>query len=237
MKIQKSLLALAIAAFCVHSAVGAASLAAVKPGKAATAGTLNVPAISGATLNSDWAQMTYSIPSAVHPVLDQTGAHCEVGQRGDIWYLHGTFGNGPVTRECTVPAGKPLAFPVMNITVFDTPGHCQEGSMTDEKMRAIAAQEMDAVEIVAVTLDGEHLNNVVRLRSNIFPLYVPTDNVFSPYCEGGYPRATYRAYDEGFYSQIDGLSEGAHTLKFYGRSSNGFEVHATYILSAKRVVH
>src|SRR5690349_17165858 len=47
------------------------------------------------------------------PVLDPDGSACANGQSGNTWFLAGTSG-GPVTRECTVPVGKKLFFPLVN---------------------------------------------------------------------------------------------------------------------------
>ena len=50
-----------------------------------------------------WWQWALSIPAAVNPILDATGANCARDQVDDVWFLAGTFG-GTVTRSCTIPA-------------------------------------------------------------------------------------------------------------------------------------
>ncbi|MFC9760077.1 hypothetical protein ACFU9B_44635 [Streptomyces sp. NPDC057592] len=44
---------------------------------------------------------------------DTTGEHAHWRQSSDVWFLAGTYG-GRVVRRCTVPAGRPLFFPVFN---------------------------------------------------------------------------------------------------------------------------
>ncbi len=49
-------------------------------------------------LSAEWWQWALSIPTPQNPMLDTTGAHCMVGQRGDVWFLAGTFLGGSATR-------------------------------------------------------------------------------------------------------------------------------------------
>ena len=67
-----------------------------------------------AALTARWWQWVISIGQSENPLLDPTGADCAVGQEGPVWFLGGTFG-GPATRSCTVPAGKALLIPVLNV--------------------------------------------------------------------------------------------------------------------------
>ncbi len=59
-----------------------------------------------------WWQWALSEPKATNPVIDPNGADCAEGQSGKVWFLAGS--PTPVTRNCTVPAGKALFFPVIN---------------------------------------------------------------------------------------------------------------------------
>ena len=68
-----------------------------------------------------WWQWALSIPASVNPMLDTTGANCMVGQNGDVWYLAELFFvGGSVTRDCAVPEGVTLFFPVLNFVNIDT---------------------------------------------------------------------------------------------------------------------
>src|SRR5262245_26501057 len=78
-------------------------------------------------LSAEWWQWALSIPAAENPQLDTTGGDCVVGQRGDVWFLAGTFGGGTVTRTCSVPEGTVLFFPVVNFVYFDSPNVCGQG--------------------------------------------------------------------------------------------------------------
>jgi hypothetical protein len=72
-----------------------------------------------------WWQWVLSIPASINPILDTTGANCDVDQSGPVWFLAG----GPpiAERNCTVPAGKMIFFPIINL-VNDYP--CQGSGNT-----------------------------------------------------------------------------------------------------------
>ena len=78
-----------------------------------------VPAFGddGDRISAEWWQHSVSIPSPQNPILDETGMYCGIGQRGNLWFLHGTSGNplgSPVERECTVPAEQHFFVPILN---------------------------------------------------------------------------------------------------------------------------
>src|SRR5688572_13524708 len=88
-------------------------------------------------LSAQWWQWALSIPPSTNPLLDQTGADCMVGQRGDLWFLAGGLFGGTFTRTCAVPEGVTLFFPAVNSVQFDTPGVCgQTGSFSVETLRS-----------------------------------------------------------------------------------------------------
>src|SRR6266568_2095937 len=64
----------------------------------------------------------FSIPLSISPANDFTGANGAQGQSGPVWFLAGSFcpepptpcSNFTLTRILTVPAGKPLFFPILD---------------------------------------------------------------------------------------------------------------------------
>src|SRR5712691_7423620 len=63
-----------------------------------------------------WWQYVLSIPTATNPVFDTTGTNCAIGQSsGPVFFLAGAATTDLVTRTCTVPAGKALLFPIVNV--------------------------------------------------------------------------------------------------------------------------
>jgi hypothetical protein len=76
-------------------------------------------------LQREWWQWAGSIFVDYNPVVEQTGAYCEAGQRGPYWFLDSGTG-GEITKSCTVPKGVKLFVPV--VTTFCYP---EEGFDTD----------------------------------------------------------------------------------------------------------
>src|SRR3954453_11906827 len=66
-----------------------------------------------------WWQWAFSLPvpagnPEAHPLFDPTGASCGAGQSGSVWFLAGSFAGRTVVRNCTIPTGKAIFFPILN---------------------------------------------------------------------------------------------------------------------------
>ena len=72
------------------------------------------------TLAAKWWAWAGGIPAASNPITDPTGEFCAEGQQGNTWFLAGNFG-GTTTRECTIPQGTKLFFPVFNSVCAEFP--------------------------------------------------------------------------------------------------------------------
>src|SRR5262249_11597237 len=96
-----------------------------------------------------WWQWVMGIKKDRNPVLDKTGALAAERQTEKVWFLAGNVG-GKTTRKCTVPAGKPLFFPIVNWCEDAEPDKADE-----KKLRAIVKAEMGRVEGLKATLDGK----------------------------------------------------------------------------------
>ncbi|HEY8201028.1 MAG TPA: hypothetical protein VII47_06720 [Actinomycetota bacterium] len=179
-----------------------------------------------------WWQWAVSSPKSTNPVLDQTGAHCGVGQSGPVWYLAGTFG-GPVTRSCTVPAGKALFFPVVNAFWANDPG----GNLTYDDCLANARKAMTGA-TGSADIDGaavepaNHLEQRYRFVSPSFSLVLEADNPFDA------PPGTYApAAADGIYLMVAPLDPGPHVVHFRGFAQGSppdfppTSVEATYNLT------
>jgi len=175
-----------------------------------------------------WWQWLMSIPEATNPNLDTTGANCAEGQAGPVWFLAGTFG-GPVTRSCTVPAGKALFFSPLNqlngAGVFDceptAPGLCNLNVL-----RGLAAESMDRPRKIEVTVDGIALQPKYRVQSPVMTLTFPEGAVFE------LPSGTFTPnVSDGYWVMLAPLSRGAHTIHLKAVSNSGFEVEVTYNLT------
>ncbi|MFJ5708892.1 MULTISPECIES: hypothetical protein [unclassified Streptomyces] len=137
---------------------------------------------------------------------DEDGRDCARRQPGDVWFLAGTFGT-EAKRRCTVPAGVPLAFPLVNSYAVDKSG-CA-GFMVDAAGSAtldgkeLAARRIDAAPIVVTGLEG----NAVTGEAG---------SVLAQGC--------------GIWVQVPAPAEGRHVLEINGRSGE-FGVGVVYELT------
>jgi hypothetical protein len=187
------------------------------------------------TKRGEWWQWALSIPSAASPLIDATGANCMVGQRGGTWFLAGTFFGGSASRVCSVPEGAQLVFPVANYVSFDTPNLCgQVGSMSVAELRSPAAQYIEGLKQFTATLDSKPVLPIRRIRSEVFSLTLPAENIFNlpTVCgPGAIPAAVYtRSVDDGYYAEIDKLDVGEHMLHITATAADNTKLDVSYRL-------
>jgi hypothetical protein len=190
-------------------------------------------------LSAQWWQWALSIPADANPLTDTTGEDCMVGQRGSDWFLAGMFVGGSATRECSIPQGVSLFFPVANFIGFDNPGQCgQDEPFGSAFWRGLAADFVNGVSAVSVTLDGQPVKGVQRVQSQVFEIALPVDSLFAPFCDPALQAGIYSpAVDEGFYVRLNPLAVGQHTLHFHAENaSQFFEQDVTYVLTVVPVV-
>jgi hypothetical protein len=142
-----------------------------------------------------WAEETDFLP-----VDDVTGEFCHLGQQGPVWFLAGTnlsFASEPIVRECTVPAGKGLFFPLMNIAV-STEGAGFE-DLTEDQLRGIANWLVDQM-AVSCTVNGKALKDLDK--------YVADSSLFTFF--------GHDAVSDGYWIMLTPLPVGEHTIAFSG---------------------
>lgn len=192
-------------------------------------------------LSAEWWQWALSIPTSENPLLDTTGEKCAVGQRGSVWFLAGTFGGGTVARTCTAPEDKIIYFPVINSVNINTPNVCGQDSnnIPVSALRAASAALIDEAANLSVTVDGIAIKNLRRVKSEVFVVALPKENVFvAPCAPLNVPPGIYSpAVDDGFYVLLRPLPVGSHTLHFHAESPGGtLQQDVTYNLSVVPVL-
>lgn len=164
-------------------------------------------------LANKWWQWAFSATDAESPVRDETGKNCSFAQRGEIWFLAGGYGSSHIARECHVPLGKKLFFPVVNMVFYP---RVPENSYTCSEAMADASLNNETAYDLFAELDGAPTprTNIVRARSTqCFDIFAMLPSHNKPYA--AYPSAT-----DGFWVLLDPLPSGRHVLKFGGRYSN-----------------
>ncbi len=184
-------------------------------------------------LSAEWWQLISSLPTDVNPQFDDSSGECVVGQRGDVWLLAGTFSGEPTTRTCSVPEGKGLYFPVINQYQFNSPNVCgQDGeSLTARQMRANIAPLINDATNLSVTLDGKMVKTIQRVKSDVFDVALPEQNIYTYFGILPCPAGIYSpAVDDGYYAYIKKLNPGPHILHIHAESG-AFIVDNTYNLT------
>lgn len=153
-----------------------------------------------------WWQWTYTMPKESSPVRDLTGEYCHVGQNGNVWFLAGGYGNSKIHRHCTIPYGKYIFFPVINMVYFPR----NKGSLSCDEAKRSAALNNDKLLSIEISLDSVSAWNPANTRissENCFDLLGLVPKELSP--PKIYPAAT-----DGYWVMLKPLSKGSHTLNF-----------------------
>lgn len=158
-----------------------------------------------------WWQWAFSLPEANHPLLD-TG-DCGEGQTRGVWFLGGSFATATAERNCTVPEGTSLFFPIINAecsSLEPDPYYCED----EATCRACSEAFMTAEDVLGLTVDGVEVTNLqsYRVQSGLFELGpLPDGAIFG--LPGG---ATGVSAGDGYYVMLAPLSKGEHRIEFTG---------------------
>jgi hypothetical protein len=151
------------------------------------------------------------------------GSLAQVGNNGPVFFVAGSIFGVPTDRTFTVPAGRPIFFPVINNLWIETPPIVCFPDFPCA-LDQITPFITDATDLHA-TLDGQNLliPDALGFRqtsSEFFLIALPDDNLF------GAPEDAYPAVSDGYWVAVEGLSPGPHTLIF-GATSGDFLVEVT----------
>lgn len=184
----------------------------------------------------NWLQWAMAQPDATGPITDQTGAACAVGQQGPVWFLAGNYG-GSTVRECNIPAGKQLFFPLLNRwCVFPEEFYPDEESILADLpfIQELYDWDHDNTCELTLRLDGQDLMDFETMYED---LYIRLGELFElelndqHWAEGVFAGGVMPASGAGHYGQLQPLSAGDHVLELGGTNcANGFNVDVTYLL-------
>ncbi len=185
-----------------------------------------------AELAAEWWQWALSRPVEDNPLFggdpDYNDEQCD-GQPvsdtpGKKWFLAGTFDGSAVERTCTMPVGRQLFFPVVNVAVVPDPGE------TEEEVLAQANEFIDSVladpELsMTVSVDGKTVKAKRLVRAEA-PLFTGESPLLDP--------GSYQAVADGLWAALPPLSKGEHTIHFeISAPSVGFSQDNTYHLTVE----
>lgn len=159
--------------------------------------------------SAKWWQWVVSIPAKDNPAADETGEKCGIGQNNtNVWFLAGT-GGGKVSRVCTIPAGKAILIPIINVEC----DYLSDKSLKSESdLRQCAKSDQDKATNLKVSIDGFNIPdlNKFRVQSTLFNFTLPKDNT------AGYPEGVTQAVSDGYWIVLNPLPPGKHEIHFSG---------------------
>jgi hypothetical protein len=182
-----------------------------------------------------WWQWAFSLPVADNPFFDEGGdcTNGAQGQSGPVWFLTGVINtSGSAVRNCTVPAGRMLFFPILNVECATL----ENNGSTEADLRTCTESYMSVATSLAAELDGKPIQRLQRFRA-ASPLFtygpLPADNVVQFIGFDAPEGATSLSAADGFYLMLAPLSVGHHTLRFTGtfEISPPFTLNITYHLT------
>ena len=197
-------IALSLATICMAFAVHAQDGPPVLPPD------FDLDGRTAADLSAEWWQWAQSIPASVNPVRDTVGTHCAQKQNGDVWFLAGGFGTSRISRTCTVPYGKYLFFPAVNMSYW---ARATETRVTcDAVKRGAAVNNATALKIF-VEVDGVVLEEPEQHRARTEECF----DVFARIPANQRPAGGDPAASDGFWYLLEPLPRGKHEIRFGGR--------------------
>lgn len=193
-----------------------------------------------------WRQWADSLPAKAHPLFDT--ADCSKGQSGPVWFIGGRFCapdvnpecvSLPANRSCTVPVGKALYFPILNISCLDGEaknGLCFKAGPFITQMRTVLANNMNQTTGLQISVDDNsisgNLKNKFRVQSPVYPSLLPEGNLYQALDETVIGAGSYLGVDDGVYVMLKPLPKGNHILNFKGRFPQfDFSLDFTYNLT------
>jgi hypothetical protein len=177
-----------------------------------------------------WWQWALSLPVDQNPFFDEGGdcSNGANGQLGPIWFLTGVINaSGTAVRNCTVPVGKALFFPVINVECSTLEAPPYYGG-NEAELRACAKGFQ--FEDVFLEIDGVRVRDLTHylVASPLFWFTVPPDNAL------GVPAGTGQSVSNGYFVMLTPRSAGKHVIHFGGAFTGSdplFALDITYNLN------
>jgi hypothetical protein len=169
-------------------------------------------------------QWFYSLPVDANPLFDT--ADVSAGQSGNVWFLGGTFAPseiapnvfvGDVTRQCVIPSGTALFFPLVDVEASTL-----EGYGNNEKDLRASAEFLAAFidpGSLSLEIDGVPVSGLTNygVESPLFTFGpLPDDNVLEAQGYDAPQGATTASVSDGYFAMVKALPVGTHTIHFTG---------------------
>ena len=181
-----------------------------------------------------WWQWALAIPAATNPLNDEFGDYAAEGQSGPVWFLGGTVNFTPVPgedyayegvaeRTCSVPAGKALFFPIVNVEASTAEGNGE----TVEELTTLCDFYVTHTTELSMAIDGRALVSLFAYRgtSGGYPLWWPDDDALFGLPPLDEPTLS---VSDGYWMFLPPLPPGPHELHWAGKqefslAADGFD--------------
>lgn len=186
-----------------------------------------------------WTRWALEQPWSTGPIVDPDGSACESEQQGGTWFLAGT-GGGPAVRECTIPAGKRIFFPLVNYWLSppaDVYAEYPEQEWIDFALELSTEQRATTCGLT-LRIDGQDLLPDLEAMDeelwveihDPFTVELGEDSWATQFGGVAGPRET---FVHGHWALLEPLPPGDYTLELGGELCNddgGFSTSVTYTL-------
>jgi len=205
----------------------------------ASAGVLPPDAVVEGNTFSQWSAAWWKwalLQSAnEHPLFDETGAWAHHGQpESSVFFLAGVFNeSGSAQRSFTVPEGKFLFFPLINVftdNVFVDP------PLSVEELRDQAAAYVNVATNLHATIDSISTPDLLayRVRSPVFNVeHLQEDNIATVIAGTPILGLIDPMVSDGYWLMVEPLPPGEHIVRFSGTfgSPINFTVDITDVIT------
>jgi uncharacterized protein YecT (DUF1311 family) len=166
---------------------------------------------SQANWSKEYWRWSKSFPPGQGPTDDQSGVRCSSGQPDKVWFLTGSIASKPVQRQCTIPAGRPIFFPVL-ASHAEAPAK----SATCNTLLGVLNSHTLSAKNLKVLLDGKEIAAILPRWRQATDCYKQGESIIS---------------SDGYWLALKPLPPGKHTLRFGGEmEQDGFRQDVTYDL-------
>jgi hypothetical protein len=203
-----------------------------------------ISAVKG--LGVKWWQWAFSFSSNDSPLTDATGARCDKGDLGGVFFLAGVAGpintGEPVERTCNVPISKSqfILFPILNgACLLTTPcANANEPVNNIKEMQNQLKGLVDGVRETKAFVDGVQLDTSnSRVQSKVFEVKVADNSPFDQPPDFPTPPGKFIATADGYWLFLKPLSQGPHTIHVQGfvpiSQTQDFVIDVTYHITVK----
>jgi len=174
-------------------------------------------------------QYVFSIPASSNPMLDPSGAACNIAQpSGPVFFLNlipdhaffpAWFAGSYAIRTCTIPS-RALSIPIAGWLCSNLELPAPE--FTPHGLRKCAATAVDGIDIRSLELivDGKSLSGLIRERrvqSPYFEFRMPAFDSVLPWTDA----MSGSAVSDGYFVLLKPLSPGKHVIQFGGAYLSG----------------